>query len=64
MVPNQFNAEYKSNEFAGIDNDFHFLTDECVDGSRLRVDLVADLHYTLSYIKDKYNFEKIGAVGI
>lgn len=34
-----------------------------IEGKRIRVDLVADLHHTLQYLKKKYAFKKIVAIG-
>lgn len=54
MQPNQFMNNYVSNGFYGIDNDYYYFEDDVIEGKRIRIDLVADLHYTLLYLKNKY----------
>ncbi len=39
------------------------MIEECVEGQRIRVDLHADLHHTLKYIKDKYKLDRVVALG-
>lgn len=38
-------------------NDSIYFRDEVIEGKTTRVDLAADLHYTLKYLKDKYKFK-------
>ncbi|CAD8166031.1 unnamed protein product [Paramecium octaurelia] len=63
MQPNQFMNNYVSDGFYGIDNDYYYFEDDVIEGKRVRIDLVADLHYTLQYLKNKYKFNKILAIG-
>jgi len=46
-----------------LDNDYYYFEEGIIDGSRNRVDLAADLHYTLTHLKEKYQFNKIVALG-
>ena len=51
MEPREFEINYLTDGFYGIDNDFYFMHPDIIAKKRSRVDLPADLHYTLSYIK-------------
>ena len=51
MEPREFENNYLTDDYFGIDNDFYFMHPDVVSKTRSRVDLPADLHYTLSYIK-------------
>ncbi|CAD8174793.1 unnamed protein product [Paramecium octaurelia] len=48
-------------DFQGADKEY--FRDDVVAGQTTRVDLAADLHFTLKYIKDKYQFKQILAIG-
>lgn len=40
-----------------VSNDSNYFREEVIEGKTTRVDLAADLHYTLKYLKDKYKFK-------
>ena len=63
MEPRQFENNYLTDDYYGIDNDFYFMHPDIISKSRSRVDLPADLHYTLSYIKQKYQYKEIYVIG-
>ncbi|CAD8170646.1 unnamed protein product [Paramecium pentaurelia] len=48
-------------DFQGADKEY--FRHDVVAGQTTRVDLAADLHYTLKYLKDKYKFKQILAIG-
>lgn len=43
--------------------DYEHFEDDIINEKRIRVDLPADLHHCLSYLKQKYHFNKILAIG-
>ncbi|CAD8166934.1 unnamed protein product [Paramecium octaurelia] len=43
--------------------DYEHFEDDVIQNKRTRVDLPADLHHCLSYLKQKYHFNKILAIG-
>jgi hypothetical protein len=63
MTPADFSPTYTTSEFVGLDPDFYFFERDVAEGKTLRVDLIADLHHTLEYIKKKYHFKTIYAIG-
>lgn len=63
MKPMQFNDTYTTEGFSGIDSDFYYFEDDVISGKRIRIDLAADVHHTLEYLKKKYGFKKIAAIG-
>lgn len=59
MNPPKFSETYTTEGFVGLDPDGLFFLDDVKDGTRPRVDIVADVHFALKYLKEKYGFKNI-----
>jgi hypothetical protein len=59
LTATPFRPTFVDSGFAGVDNDYHFFLEECCKGERHRIDLIADLHYALTYLKSTHGIEHI-----